>query len=131
LLSISELHLRGRIVSIDADTFKANRRLQHLDLKNCQLRRLSVDAFQSLRKLRLLDLSSNQLVQLPPGLFDPVVSLKELWLNGNKLTTDVIFWGEQLFRRENVFTARSRAIFPFCFLASNIGWGSIVGVGLL
>jgi hypothetical protein len=87
LLSISELHLRGRIVSIDADTFKANRRLQHLDLKNCQLRRLSVDAFQSLRKLRLLDLSSNQLVQLPPGLFDPVVSLKELWLNGNKLTT--------------------------------------------
>jgi Leucine-rich repeat (LRR) protein len=87
LLSISELHLRGRIVSIDADTFTANRRLQHLDLKNCQLRRLSVDAFQSLRKLRLLDLSSNQLVQLPPGLFDPVVSLKELWLNGNKLTT--------------------------------------------
>jgi hypothetical protein len=69
--TISELHLRGRIVSIDADTFTANRRLQHLDLKNGQLRRLSVDAFQSLRKLRLFDLSSNQLVQLPPGLFDP------------------------------------------------------------
>ena len=27
-----------------------------------------------------------------------------------------------------MFTARSRAIFPFCFLASNIGRGFIVGV---
>jgi Leucine-rich repeat (LRR) protein len=88
LVSMFELHIRGRLVSIAADTFTANRRLQILDLKNCQLRRLSVDAFQSLRKLRVLDLSFNQLSQLPPGVFDPVSSsLKELWLNGNRLTT--------------------------------------------
>lgn len=88
LSSLLEMHIRGRLISIDADTFTANRRLQTLDLKKCQLRRLSIDAFQSLRKLRILDLSFNELTQLPPGLFDPVSSsLKELWLNGNRLTT--------------------------------------------
>ncbi|XP_057381516.1 insulin-like growth factor-binding protein complex acid labile subunit [Daphnia carinata] len=87
LSSLSELHIRGRLISIEADAFAANRRLQNLDLRKCQIRRLSVDAFQSLRKLRSLDLSFNELTQLPPGVFDPVSSsLKELWLNGNRLT---------------------------------------------
>uniref|UniRef100_A0A0P4Z6D0 Leucine-rich repeats and immunoglobulin n=1 Tax=Daphnia magna TaxID=35525 RepID=A0A0P4Z6D0_9CRUS len=88
LSSLSELHIRGRLISIEADAFAANRRLQNLDLRKCQIRRLSVDAFQSLRKLRTLDLSFNELTQLPAGVFDPVSSsLKELWLNGNRLTT--------------------------------------------
>ncbi|KAI9553180.1 hypothetical protein GHT06_021074 [Daphnia sinensis] len=88
LSCLSELHIRGRLISIEADAFAANRRLQNLDLRKCQLRRLSVDAFQSLRKLRTLDLSFNELTQLPAGVFDPVSSsLKELWLNGNRLTT--------------------------------------------
>lgn len=86
LKSLSELHIRGRFASIEADAFASSRRLQRLDMKSCHLRRLSVDSFQSLSKLRTLDLSSNELAHLPPGVFDPLVSLKELWLNGNRLT---------------------------------------------
>lgn len=87
LISLAELHIRGKLVRIEADTFSSNRRLQILDLKGCHLRRLSVDAFQSLSKLRILDLSGNELDQLTGGVFDPLVSLKELWLNGNRLTS--------------------------------------------
>lgn len=87
LVSLTELRLRGQCVSIEADSFSANRRLQILDLKQCHLQRLSVDAFQSLNKLRTLDLSTNELYQLPAGVFDPLISLKELWLDGNRLVS--------------------------------------------
>lgn len=87
LISLAELHIRGKLVTIEADTFSSSRRLQIVDLKGCHLRRLSVDAFQSLSKLRILDLSANELDQLTGGVFDPLVSLKELWLNGNRLTS--------------------------------------------
>jgi Leucine-rich repeat (LRR) protein len=87
LTSLTELTLRGRWSSIEALAFAANRRLQSLDLKLCEIRRISIDAFSYLPKLRSLDLSSNELNQLPPGVFDQLISLKELWLQDNKLLT--------------------------------------------
>lgn len=87
LISLMELHLRGRFVAIEADTFASSRRLQLLDLKQCGLSSLSIDSFQGLSKLRVLDLSDNKLTRLPSGVFDPLNSLKELWLTGNQLTT--------------------------------------------
>ena len=85
--SLKQLHIRGILKSIEADTFIDNRRMQTLDLSNCHLTHLSMDALQGLNKLRLLDLSHNQLYEILPGLFDPLHSLKELWLNGNQLMT--------------------------------------------
>ena len=85
--TLKELHIRGTLDSIGADTFIDNRRMHTLDLTNCRLTHLSMDAFQGLNKLRILDLSQNELKEILPGLFDPLFSLKEVWLNGNHLQT--------------------------------------------
>ena len=76
---------RNGMLSVQANSFEQQQRLQELRLGQNQLTELEQGVFRGLRRLRVLDLSNNQLREVPDNVLRPLQMLTELDLSENRL----------------------------------------------